>query len=87
MCITREIVEDAVQEWSAGILAIQATFRSDAPDKIAGDLLIDEAELIEGAERSEEAGWIAGATRRGESGRSAAERTESAAAARTAATS
>ena len=78
---------DAGRVLIGGASPTLGTFRSDAQDKIAGNLLIDEAELIEGAKRSEEAGWIAGAMRRGGSGRLAEERTGSVAAAKTAANS
>ena len=64
-----------------------ATFRSDAAEKTAGELLIDGAALIEEPGRIEEAVSIAGALTKGESGRWAGERMESAAAARTAAIS
>ena len=78
---------DAGRVLIGGASPTLGTFRSDGQDKIAGNLLIDGAVKIEDAEKTEEAGWIAGAMRRGESGRLAEERTESAAAARTAATS
>ena len=80
-------MEDAVQEQTAGTLSIQATFPNDAPRKTGGTALIGETETTGEAEMTEEVVSIAEVLRRGESDRLAEERTESAAAARTAATS
>jgi hypothetical protein len=80
-------VEGAVQEWIAGISTIQATYPNDVPEQIAGNVLIGGAEANEEAGRTEEAASIAGVMRNAESVRSAEEKMENAAAARTAATS
>jgi hypothetical protein len=68
-------------------LTIQATFLNDAPVKTAENVLIGGAEATEEAGKIGEAVSIAGVMRKGGSGRLAEERTESAAAARTAETS
>jgi hypothetical protein len=68
-------------------LTIQATFPNDAPEKTAETALIGETEMTKEAARTEEVVSIAGVMKRGESDRLAEERTESAAAAPTAATS
>jgi hypothetical protein len=68
-------------------LTIQATFPNDAPEKTAETALIGETEMTKEAGRTGEVVSIAGVMKRGESGRLAEERTESAAAARTAGTS
>jgi len=80
-------VEGAVQGQTEGILNTQATFRNGAPEKTAENVLIGAAEAIEEAGKIAEAVSIAGASMRGGPERLAGERTESAAAARTAATS
>jgi hypothetical protein len=80
-------LEDAVRESIAGTSIIQNTFQNDAPEKTGENALTGGAEAIEGPGKIEEVASIAGVTRRDESGRSVAERRESAAVARTAATS
>jgi hypothetical protein len=72
---------------TGGTFPTPATFRSDAAEKTAGELLIDGADWIEEAERNGEAASIAGALTKDESGRLAEEGTESVAVARTAVTS
>jgi hypothetical protein len=84
---TWAIAEDAVQEWTAGTLSIQATFPNDALEKTAENVLIGGAEATEEARKIGEAVSIAGVMRRDGSDRLAEERTENAAAVRTAATS
>jgi len=84
---TWAIAEDAVQEWTAGTLSIQATFPNDALEKTAENVLIGGAEATEEAGKIGEAVSIAGVMRRDGSDRLAEERMESAAAVRTAATS
>jgi len=74
-------------EWSAGALTIQATSPNAAPERTGESARIGEAGATAGAVKTGEAGWTAEAMKRGVSGRSAGERTESAGAARTAATS
>ncbi len=68
-------------------MTIQATYPNDAQEKTAENVRTGGAETTEEAGMIEEAGSIAGAARKGGSDRLAEERTESAAAARTAATS
>jgi len=68
-------------------LTIQATYLNDAPEKTAENVLIGEVDVTGEAVKSVEADRIAEVMKRGESGRLAVERTESVAAAGTAATS
>ena len=68
-------------------MIIQATYLNDAPEKTAENVLIGEVDVIGEAVKSVEADRIAEVMKRGESDRLAEERKESAAAARTAATS
>ena len=80
-------MEDAVQDQTAGTLTIQATSPNDAPAKTAETARIGEVDVTGESVKTAEADWIAEVTKRGESDRLAEERTESAAAARTAANS
>jgi hypothetical protein len=80
-------LEGAVQESIGGISSIQAIYQNDVPVKIAENVLIGAAEATEDPGKIDEAALTGGIMRRGESVRSAAERTVSAAAAKTAATS
>ena len=68
-------------------MTIQVTSPNDAPEKTAETSMTGEKEMTGEAEMIEEVASIAEVLRRGESDRLAEERTESAAAARTAATS
>ena len=68
-------------------MIIQATYLNDAPEKNAENVLIGGVDVTGEAVKSVEADRIAEGMKRGESARLAVERTESAAAARTAATS
>ena len=68
-------------------MTTQPTFLNDAAEKTAETARIGETVKIGEAERTEGVVAIAAVTRRGESVRSAGEKTESVAAARTAATS
>jgi hypothetical protein len=68
-------------------LTIQATYPNDAQEKTAENVRTGGAETTEEAGMSGEVGSIAEAMKRDESGRSAEDGTESAEAARTAATS
>jgi len=68
-------------------LTIQATFPNDAPEKTAETAMIGETAMTGEAAMIEEVVSIAGVMKRGESDRLAEERTESAAAAKIAATS
>jgi hypothetical protein len=73
-------LEGAVQESTAAILTIQATFPNDVPEKTAESALTGGPEAIEDPGKIAEAASIAGVVRNGESVRSAAEKTENAAA-------
>ena len=68
-------------------MTIQVTSPNDAPEKTAETSMTGEKEMTGEAVKSVEADWIAEVMKRGESDRLAVERTESAAAAGTAATS